>query len=1175
MKNNYISKVGQGTAKNLNRFINGILLAFLLLSLTVQAQSVGDTIVVKAFKYGSTTRDTSIQFPPSNLTFEKIILKYNMRCKNNLVSTQTAPNQGCGEWDYSCNTYIVDSTKIETELNTTPKYVISNFSGNTFSYTSIPLFDYYNFAQTQVVVNNIVSENQYTVGVGNTAVPNLLKTNERSGHSQILYTAAELTGAGLSAGNIDGILLNVANSGGAANFLKLGIQHTSQTNLNSGAVTLAGFTNVHNANYLFANGSNRVQFHTPFVWNGTSNVLIDYSFTNTGLSSPIILNGAATTFTSGLYANNNYALDLSSSGHVTINSSVFSSINNEITISFWAFGTASLMPTGTSIVYSTGANGSDRNLNIHLPWTNNDIYFDCGFANGGFDRIQKTAIASEQGGQWNHWAFTKNAVTGNMTIYLNGTLWMSGTGKTNPISILNLILGKNTSLLNNYKGKVNEFTIWNKELSQTDVANWMNKPIDATHPFYTNLLAYYKMNEGSGLIVNDTKNTLTSTGVYVQWTYDRGNKLDRMFYETNIRPNIVFLRGTYALTTTSVTVKDSVGRNPNIVQEFSITSNATAIPMAHDIVSPVSTVYLYAATPLNIYNGDTGQLTGTIAVNSQSTIAVTTLNYYKRFPFYNEIMSFVTPYGKGLNLGVDGKTWYYDVSDFAPVLKGKKRFMMTLGGEYQEQMDIDFWFIVGTPPRTVVEFNQLWQGAARIGGSSIASVNNDTRFPTLNVPIISTGEIFKVRSTITGHGSHGEFGQNGGVITHYLNMGGGPNEFSWPITMKCGFIPVFPQGGTWIYTRQGWCPGQTSLLTENYITQYVTPGTTASIDYNCSNPPIPSGDYRYIAAHQLISYGPANHTNDAAIIDVLAPSTKVMYSRTNPMCANPVVLIQNTGLGSVTSVDIDYWLNNSSQKQTYQWVGNLANMDTVSILLPINGLWTNGLQPSNNMFNAEITAVNAVADDYSYNNFYHSKFILPDLLPNEITVEFKTNNNPYENNYKLFDENGIDVSYGTPLVTANTVYADNYEIYGCYKLVVQDAGGDGVQFWNNAAQGTGYVRIKNNVGTVLKTFQPDFGSGFEYSFSTTQPVFVGVKSELADLNIRVFPNPAHDFFEVRGENLQNCSVILTDLIGRSIEVPVKIEKTGLIFDTRNLNAGAYLISISKGNQKTIRKIIIY
>jgi len=1174
MKNSFNLTQGFFRAEDLNRFTYAVLLSILFAGVKLSAQVPGDTLRVQTFGYGSTTRDSVIQFPTGNLTYEKIIMKYNMRCKNNLISTQAQPNQGCGEWDYSCNTYIVDSSKTENELNTTPRYVISHFSGNTFNYTSLPLYDYFNYTQTQVTLNNIVSENQYTVGTGNLSASDFLKTNMRSGRTQILYTAAELTSAGFTPGNIDGILLNVVSAAGAAHFLKVGIQHTTQNNLNSGSVTLNGFTNVFNANYSFTPGSNRLQFHTAFNWNGTSNVLIDCSFTNTSPGVGLVFGASLTGSVSGLYANNNYAMDLSASGHVNLNATLFNSISNELTVSFWAFGTASLMPAATSIIWGYGANPNERHLNVHLPWNNNDVYFDCGYSAGGYDRIQKTATAAEQGGQWNHWTFTKNATTGVMNIYLNGSLWVSGTGKTKPMSILTLILGKDKDLLNNYKGKVNEFTVWNKELALSDIQAWMNKPIDATHPFYTNLLAYYKMNEGSGLTITDTKNAFTSTGTNVQWTYERGHKLERMFSETSLRPNVVFLRGTYSLATTTVTVKDSVARNPNIIQEFSVTSNASVTPPIHDVVNLVTTTYLYETVPLNIYNGDTGALTGTIAVAPQGQLTVTNLSYYKRYPFYNEIMSFVTPYGKGLSLGIDGKSWYYDVSDFAPLLKGKKRFLMTLGGENQEQMDIEFWFIVGTPPRTVLEFNQLWQGAARIGGSSIASVINDTRFSVLNVPIPAAGQQFKVRSTITGHGQHGEFGQNGGVITHYFNINGGANEFSWPITMKCSANPVFPQGGTWVYSRQGWCPGAASLLTENNITSFVTPGSTVTLDYNCSNPQVPTGDYRYIAAHQLVTYGPANHTTDAAIEDVLAPSTKVLYSRTNPMCASPVILVRNTGSGNVTSMDIDYWMNNAGTKETYQWTGSLAYMDTLSITLPIGQLWAHSLNPNNNRFHAEIKNVNGSADQYSFNNFYHSDVVLPDLLPNEFVVEFKTNNNPFENSYTLVDDAGNVVPGASSLSSPNTTYADTYILDGCFKLVVQDVAGDGLQWWANTAQGSGLVRIKNASGAILKSFQTDFGSGFEYSFSTIPPDFVGLKKQNFAAGIKVFPNPAHDKFQVSGTGLEISDLKITDVLGRAVEATVTKEKTGLVIDAGGLKAGVYLVSITKENETLIKKIVI-
>ncbi|MBK7668678.1 MAG: hypothetical protein IPJ32_15875 [Sphingobacteriaceae bacterium] len=110
------------------------------------------------------------------------------------------------------------------------------------------------------------------------------------------------------------------------------------------------------------------------------------------------------------------------------------------------------------------------------------------------------------------------------------------------------------------------------------------------------------------------------------------------------------------------------------------------------------------------------------------------------------------------------------------------------------------------------------------------------------------------------------------------------------------------------------------------------------------------------------------------------------------MCAKPIITVQNTGSTSITSLNIDYWMNNNSAKETYTWTGNLAFMDTVSISLPIGNLWTNGVLPSNNKFNVELKKANNTTDNYSYNNKYSSGFTLPDILTDSLTIEVKTNN---------------------------------------------------------------------------------------------------------------------------------------------------------------------------------------
>ncbi len=1138
---------------------------------TAIAQLPGDTIKVKTFHYKSNTRDTIAAFPSGNLTYEKIIMKYNMRCKNALVSDGTDRNKGCGEWDYSCNTYIVDSSKIEEETNTTPNYKISNFTGTTFNYTNKPLYDYYDYAQKSVTLNTIISENQYTIGTGNTALTKLLKADEKSGKTFVLYTAAQLIAAGLSAGNIDAIMLNAANTGDAS-FFKLKLKHTAQNILNANAPDLTGFTEVYNHAHSFAIGSNRIQFYTPFTWNGTSNILIEISFTNASPSSPIVLSGFADTASMCLYANNQYALDLSSNAHVLLDASVLSSINKELTVSFWAYGNTGAMPTETSILYGYGTNANERQLNIHLPWSNNTIYFDCGYTAGGFDRIEKTATAAEQAGQWQHWTFTKNATTGSMKIYLNGTLWHSGTSKTKNISLLALILGKNSDFTSNYKGKIMELSIWNKEISAATILSWINKPIDNTHTNFSNLVAYYKMNEGAGQTIKDVKNNLSVTGTNFQWQYERGDKLNKLFIALNQRPNITFLQGTYNLSIANTSARDSIARNTNTVEQYSIISKAGEMPIKHDVVNLVNTTYLYEAIAQKIVNGDNGTQISTIPVTSTGSIAITNLNYIKRYPFYNEIMSFVTPFGIGLNFGINGKSWYYDVTDFTPLLKNNKRIMMTLGGQNQEQMDVEFYFIVGTPVRNVLNFNQLWQGAARTGGISIGSINNQTKFTPITFNTNSQANAFKIRSTITGHGQEGEFSQSGGLIDHQLIINGGFKQYTWNITQECAFNPVYPQGGTWVYDRQGWCPGESSLLKEFDITKFVAPGVNNTIDYNTSQPQNANGDYRFIAAHQLVSYAAPNHSIDASVTDILSPTDKILYGRKNAICANPVIKIQNTGATNLTSVRIEYWVNNSTNVQDFTWTGNLAFMETAEVTLPTYFLFTKDMLAKGNVFNVELKKANNTTDNYALNNKMTSLFGIPDVATQNFIIELKTNNNPAENNFKLYDHENKLIDAQT-FTTANKTHTFSYNLNGCFKLVVEDTEQDGLNWWASAAQGTGFVRIKKGTGAIIKTFNPDFGGGFEYNFTTNWAL--GIQENIQAQNIDIYPNPNNGVFTIEGLTAENTTIKIIDILGKQINFEQQRTDNKIQLNTQNISAGVYSVIIKQNNEVVVKKVVVY
>ena len=1149
-----------------------VLLAFFLLqSLYVIAQNVGDTIKVQVFTYESTTRDTLISFPTdTSISYEKILLKYNMRCKDALISTPSDKNKGCGEWDYSCNTYIVDSTKAEQVQRTHPDYIISNFTGDTFDYTTQQTYDRYNFTQKNVTLNSVISESEFIVGSGTEILGNIVKTDLKTGRSQVLINASELIAAGLTAGEINGLNLSVSNDGGIARFFRLKMKNTSISSLSAATLDFDGFTEVFFNDINFTNGENRIQFYTPFNWDGFSSIILELSFSNAIAENNIAFMSSASTDVRTLTASNNTSLDFSGNAHVEATTDYFNTVEDQITVAFWIKGNE-LMPTNNFVVHGKGED-NQRELNLHVPW-GGSVYFDCGHENGTYDRIDK-AYGNESviKGQWNHWAFTKNTVSGSMRIYFNGELWHSGNSKHNEIDIIQLTIGRLLGNGNVLNAELKELSFWDKELSAQTILDWKNKSIDETHPDYDNLVSYYKFDEGSGSEVNETKHNLVDTGVNLNWKYEPGDLLTTTFTESASYPNITFYRGSYDQDVNDQEVQYLHPKAPNVVREYVIIDNEGVTPIIHDQIDLVSTNYYFQAVPEIVYDGYTSNVVSTIPIAIENTIIISELDYLSRYPFYNEIVSFVTPYGIYLDLGVNGKTWLFDVSDYVHLLKGDQRITMQLGGQWQEEMDLEFLFIVGTPPHEVLQFDQIWQGTNRTGAGNINSIVNNTVFQPKEIALHEDAERFIVKSSITGHGAEGEFHQNGGAVNHRLYIDG-EEQFNWFITQECSENPIYPQGGTWVYDRQGWCPGERSVQNISEITYYVTPGSNVTLDYSTSNPGNPSGDYRYQVAHQLVGYGPPNFDFDATVEDVIAPNNMAQYTRVGTICGSPVVKIKNTGNMKMTSLKIEYWMNDAMDRQTYDWTGNLWFLQTEEVVLPsTEELWMN-IKGENNKFYVRVSNPNGEVDQYSHNNMFTSNFDKPEVLPEEFILEVRTNNRASENTYYILDtDDNVVVQNNLP--QNNTVYRDSIQVEGCYKLVFNDSGDDGIEWWANPNQGAGYARIKNIAGVTIKTFEPDFGGNFIYSFTNSLPISVEDYEFLTHLTL--FPNPASDYVLIKSSSeLANTKVSVVNAAGQQVNPSIEsFDQSTLRIDTAYLPAGLYFVIISNDEIKTTRKFVV-
>ncbi len=1132
----------------------------------VLAQSPGDTVVVKTFNYSQTyginqwspgIRDTMITFPTNqNISYEKILMKYNIRCKDGNVSPPQSgqTDLGCGEWDASCNTYITDSTRIDSTLNFISSHSISNFSGNTFSYSESAAYDYFRHIQKQVTVDSIISETSSEIGTGNLSMQHPANTGNYNGKSQYLFKASELTSAGVTFGDINGISLNVLTTGDSTNYLRVRMKSVTDTILSAENVQNSGFTQVYFTNTIFSTGLNRIPFYLPFAWNGTSNIIVETSFTNESGGITVSFEGTNGTQDLGLYSSGDATHYFDGVNYIEADTYKGISGAQDRTVEAWINTSVS-----NKEIIGWGTNSGEQKWVFR---TNGDGTIRVE-VNGG----SRSGTIAVDDGEWHHVAcvFSGSQVS-DIDLYVDGQLETNSSTSNNAVNTntTNGIKMRISRGVNNryFNGNIDEVRVWSAALSASDIQNWMYKKINATHPNYTSLESYYELNEGTGNTILDQSTNGRNATVKNGNIWRRINGIDQFkgFTTTTERPNITFHQGIYNLSITNDTVYDAIEQIPNYVIEKSIIPQPGILK--HDSIHFVSENYYWEAGGYERYHDENGQVYDSVVIGTDGTISPTELEYYKRFPSKYEIMSFVTPYGIGLDLGIDGKTWTFDVTDYAPLLRGSRRMTIERGGQWMEDMDIQFLFIVGTPPRDVLDIQQMWKpDGSHVSYSNILS---DRAFEPRDFMMNPIASYFKIRSTVTGHGQDGEFIAR----EHYMDIDGGGDEFSWQVWKTCGENPIYPQGGTWIYDRAGWCPGMPSDVEEHDITPYVTPGSSSNIDYGIVSV---GGSSSYIINNQLVSYGSINHTLDAAVMDVSGPSNKVEYLRTNSICSKPTVIIQNTGSTNLTSLTIEYWINDAILKHSYNWTGSLEFLENEEVVLPIDSVWDD-VTETGNIFHVEIKNPNGGVDAYSHNNLYHSPFNIPDVVPSNFYIRFRTNSAAHESRYELFNEygNSIFTRFG---MEDNTTYKDTFELgVGCYTLVISDSDGDGINFWANN-DGNGSARIGAVGGSTVKSFEPDFGSSFTYSFTIDFPLkyeeIYGIKA------IEINPNPANDKVSLKGKDISNGAIMLFNTIGQQIKVDTRIISNDEVeLNISDLPSGIYMINSSMNGEVYSEKLII-
>jgi hypothetical protein len=1129
---------------------------FLTILFTLSAQ---DTIRVQTFKWEDNHRSDTFDFPDNpNQTYRKILMKYNMRCHDAVVGNGS---NGCLEWDYSCNTFITDPSRIDSSKATAPDYTISNFNGPFFIYSNVPTYTYTAYTHHETSIEEGINPKEIHFSAQGPIVP--FSPEAVTYRYQAILTTDELIAASM---DIDaplfGLRMALLEPGSTLGFLKIRLKNTDQ-NFVGERPDESDLTEVYFKSTHLTGSEIEFPFYTPFTWNG-QNLLVDISFTTSSISdAPTFPFFESTTNERVLISSTEPEGNLYFGGasNLDLDPGTFHNIHDEITLSFWAYGDASLLPTNTHFVDGKDAAGQ-RHATIHLPWSNGEVYWDCGNDGTGFDRINKPVDPADYKGRWSHWAFTKNTTTGVMNIYLNGELFHSGTGKTKQMNFDALRFGQSLTNSETYYGSIDEIQIWDKALDANTIRSWMMKHVDDTHPDYAHLRGYFKLNEGSGNTAVDASSYhLDAPLTLPLWRQVRGDQLFHHFTKSNLLPEFTFYQHDYVIDDSTYTVLDSVLSPQHQVIHFGVDGT--------DLVR-LDTQYVYPAGNRPVYN-ESGILIDTILAAADGTITINTLNYYAKQASRFELLSLVTPYGINLDLGQKGKTFTFDVTDFAPVLKGRKKLSVEFGGENQEELDIEFWYITGTPDRDVLDIQNIWPQ----GRGYFNEIQSDARFEPRLVPLNPNAFHYKVRSAITGHEQNGEFVPR----QHYINVNGGDQEFLYDVWKSCSRNPIYPQGGTWIFDRAGWCPGMATDVHQFSLDDFVSPGQTVEFDYGINGGNMSAANY--LVNNLLVTYGPYHSNLDASLEAVVRPNnTHVEYARLNPACNTPTILVKNTGSEWIESLNLSYetaeW-----NTQTYYWTGAIPPQGQEEIILPEppGGFWQEG-----GLFTARILQANDIADGNAENNIIQSTFdqVTVYNYADPVQLRLQTNNTGSDYFYNIKNEAGSVVFLRNNMAN-NTVYTDDLMFPpGCYTLDFRDSGQDGLSFWFFPENGSGSLRFQRKLqsGNVIPlfSFNPDFGGGVRYDFHLGALTSATEETEQTYQLFSTYPNPAMDELKIdlMGFEGKEISFQLADMTGQIKEVKKYLCETTnetTSIDLSRLVPGMYLLQATDGKRNWVREVV--
>ncbi len=534
-----------------------------------------------------------------------------------------------------------------------------------------------------------------------------------------------------------------------------------------------------------------------------------------------------------------------------------------------------------------------------------------------------------------------------------------------------------------------------------------------------------------------------------------------------------------------------------------------------------------------------------------------------------EIGKMLTPYGSNFKNDWHWR-WRIDVTDFASVLRDSVEIVYNHtgyeGSNVGWDLSINFEVEIGDPVASPLGFKELYDGGFAYG--NLEKPIQESLTPK-DIVMDKNASFGRLRILHTGHGADRPRGcsefcnrwreviLDGQAIDH---------RDMWK---ECANNNLYPQGGTWIFDRAYWCPGdlQNPDLIDFPITQ-----VSHTIDFEME----PYTATENVQANEQISavlfqYEKPSKLFDVSLDQILVPNKDPELNRLNPSVVEPTIIIKNLGSETLTSLTINYGTKGFEQN-VFEWKGELAYYKETAVVLPGKIDFNFG----ENTFNAILSRPNGKRDQWKADNQGETIFSSPKEMPQQIVVDYKSNNNPSDNTIRIVDVNKNVVYEKTPENTrSNTLYRDTLDIeVGHYRMTLEDKSHNGLEFWFMPQQGFGYLQLIDINGRILHRFESDCGVGEKLDFTVKENPQIDMTVEQSFL--KLYPRNIRDRTQLFIQLEQPTDGVIHILKDGTVqkEIPfTKIKDKIFDIDMKAFEDGRYVIELFLNSESKLKQRI--